>query len=174
MWRPRPWRPCFGAWLLTNREQGGSGLAAVWTAGSAAFAGLVGTILGRLEAAAELECLGRKCHIAWDDFCSAVKRSAKPSTAGPNRLVGETGESRKGTLSASFISIRFNHRWRSSTIKLAMDLPIAWAVILVAHWARSVALCSFLKAVGFGLDSSWNTCRTAMEWNAEAACPADE
>ncbi len=40
---------------------------------------------------------------------------------------GETGETRKGTLSASFISVRFNHRWRSSTTKLAMDLP--WATL---------------------------------------------
>ncbi len=45
---------------------------------------------------AELECLGKKGRIAWDDFCAAVKRSAKPSTVGPNSPVGETGESRKG------------------------------------------------------------------------------
>ncbi len=82
-------------------------------------------ILRRLDisAAAELEGLGRKCRIAWDDFCVAVKCLAKPSTAGPNRPVGETRESRKGTLSVSFISVRFNHRWCSSTTKLAMDLP---------------------------------------------------
>ncbi len=43
--------------------------------------------------AAELERLGRKCPIALDDFCAAVKRSAKPFTAGPNRPVGETGGS---------------------------------------------------------------------------------
>ncbi len=95
---------------------------------------------------------GRKCHIALDDFCAAVKRSAKPFTAGPNRPVGETGESRKWTLSASLISVRFNHRWHLSTTRLAMDLLIAWAVILVAHKARSVALHSLLKAAGFGFD----------------------
>ncbi len=89
-------------------------LSAGWTAGGVDFAGCsVGAILVWLEAAAELERLGRKCRIASDDFCAAVKHSAKPSTAGPNRPVGETGELRKGTLSASFISVRFNHRWRS-------------------------------------------------------------
>ncbi len=31
-----------------------------------------------------------------------MKRSAKPSTAGPNRLPDETGASRKGTLSRLF------------------------------------------------------------------------
>ncbi len=153
----------------------------VWL-NSSAFGGCwVGAILGWLELAAELERLGRKCHIAWDDFCAAVKRSAKPSTAGPNRPVGETGESRKEILSAYFISVRFNLRWRSSTTRLAMDLPITSSVILVARRARSVALRSSLKAAGFGLDSSierrsfaWNTCRTATKWSAEAACPADE
>ncbi len=153
-----------GSWLSSCGRGFGAVFAGCW----------VGAILGRLEAATELERLGRKCRIAWDDFCAAVKRSAKPSTAGPNRPVGETGESRKGTLSASLISVRFSHRWRSSTTRLAMDLPIAWAVILVAHRARSVALRSSLKAAGFGLDSSmerrsfsWNTWRTAMEWSAE-------
>ncbi len=152
-----------------------------WWCGTA-FAGCwVRAILGQLKAAAELERLGRNFRIAWDDFCAAVTRSAKPSTAGPNRPVGETGESRKGILSASFISIRFNHRRRLSSKRLAMNLPIAWAVILVAHRARSFTQYSSLKAAGFGLDSSierrsfaWKTCRTAMEWSAEAACPADE
>ncbi len=53
--------------------------------------GIVCIILGRLEASAELESLGRKHRIAWDDLCAAVKCSAKPSTAGLNRPVGETG-----------------------------------------------------------------------------------
>ncbi len=39
-----------------------------------------------------------KFSIAWNDFCAAVKRSATPSTAGQNRPVGQTGESRKGIL----------------------------------------------------------------------------
>ncbi len=103
---------------LAKREWRGLGLALAEQLVAWLF---LGAILGRLEAVAELERLGRKCRIAWDDFGVAVKRSAKPSTAGPNRPVGETGESRKGTLSAS-ISVRFNHEWRSSTTKLAMDL----------------------------------------------------
>ncbi len=69
-------------------------LLAGWTAGGAALTGcLISTILGWLG----LDRLGRKCCIAWDDFCAAEKRSVKPSTAGPNRPVGETGESRKWT-----------------------------------------------------------------------------
>ncbi len=100
--------------------------------------------------AAELERLGRKCHIAWGDFCAAVKRSAKPSPPGPNRPVEENGESRKGILSAFLVSVGFNHRWCSSTTRLAMDLPIAWTVVLVARRARSVVLHSSLKAAGSG------------------------
>lgn len=92
--------------------------------------------LGRLEAVAELVRLGKKCRIAWNNFCTAVKRSVKLSTAGPKRPVGETGVSRKATLSASLISMR-----------LAMDLPMAWAVALVARRARSIALRRSLKAV---------------------------
>lgn len=34
-----------------------------------------------------------------EDFCAAVKHSAKLSTAGPKRPVVETGESRKAALS---------------------------------------------------------------------------
>lgn len=45
---------------------------------------------------------GSSC-IAWGDFCTSVKRSAKPSTTGPKSPVGETGQSRMGTLSASLI-----------------------------------------------------------------------
>ncbi len=74
----------------------------------------------------------------WDDFCASVKRSANPSTAGPKRPLGEIRASRKGTLSASLISVSMSHRWRLSTTRLAMDLPIAWAVVLVARSARSV------------------------------------
>ncbi len=84
----------------------------------------------------------------------AVKRSAKPSTAGPKIPVRETGESRKGTLSASLISVRFSHKWCSSTTRLAIDLPMACAVVFVAHRARSGALHSSLKAAGSGPDSS--------------------
>ncbi len=81
-------------WLFPSGGQGsgvaGIGLADCW----------VGTGLGQLEAAEELVRLGRKCCIAWGNFWASVKRSAKPSTAGPNRLPDETGASRKGTLSA--------------------------------------------------------------------------
>ncbi len=34
----------------------------------------------------------KNCRIVWDDFWASVKRSVKPSTAGPNRLPDETGE----------------------------------------------------------------------------------
>lgn len=37
--------------------------------------------------------------------------------------VGETGESRKVVLSAILNSVRLSHKWRSSTIRLAIDLP---------------------------------------------------
>ncbi len=60
-------------------------------------------------AVTELEGLDRKCCIAWDDFCAAVNRSANLSTAGPNSPIRETRKSRKGTLSASLISVRFSH-----------------------------------------------------------------
>ncbi len=94
-WGRGPW--CFGGWCLAKRER--RGLAFGWAAGRGAFAGCwVGTVLGWIEAAAELEHLGRKFSIAWNDFCAAVKRSATPSTAGQNRPVGQTGESRKGIL----------------------------------------------------------------------------
>ncbi len=53
-----PWR--FGGWRLAECERWGSGLAVGWAAGGRSFAGCwVGAILGRLEAAAELERLGR-------------------------------------------------------------------------------------------------------------------
>lgn len=74
--------------------------------------------------------MGRKWHIACDDFCAAVKCSAKPSTMGPERLMGETGESKKAVLSAFLIFIRFSC---SNTTKLAMALLIAWAVQLSKH-----------------------------------------
>ncbi len=116
---------CFGGWCLAERERQGSGLAFGWAAGGGEFAGCW------LEAAAVLERLGRKCRIAWGDFCASVKRSAKPFTVAPYRPVGETGESMKGTLSASLISVRFNHRWSSSTTRprpcnLIVDLRNEW------------------------------------------------
>ncbi len=69
-------------WGLAECERWrGSGLAASWAAGGAGFSSCwVGAILGRLEAATELECLGRKCRIAKDDFWAAVKRSAMCKT----------------------------------------------------------------------------------------------
>ncbi len=65
-----------------------------------------------------------------------MKRSAKPSTAGPNRLPNETGASRKETLSASFISVIVSQRLCSNT---------TWAVALVVRRARSVALLKSLS-----------------------------
>ncbi len=73
-----------------------------------------------------------------------MKHSAKPSTADPNRLSDEIGASRKGILSASFISIIVSQRWRSNTMRLDMEL-IAWAMALVARRARSVALLRSLS-----------------------------
>ncbi len=104
-WRLGDW------WRLAEREHSrGAGLGSGWAAGGAGLASWgVGTDLGRLEPAAELDRFDRKCRIAWDDFCAAVKHSTNPSTAGPNRPVGETGESRKGILSASFISVALEH-----------------------------------------------------------------
>ncbi len=81
------------------------GLAVCW----------VGAGLGRLEAAEELVRLGRKCRIAWEDFWASMKRSAKPSTADPDTLPDKTRVSRKGTLSASFISFIVSQRWHSNT-----------------------------------------------------------
>lgn len=37
--------------------------------------------------------------------------------------MGLTRESKKRALSASLISVRFNHKWCSSTTKLAIDSP---------------------------------------------------
>lgn len=106
----------------------------------------------------ELERYGTKCSRACDAFCVVVKRSANPSTAGPKRPVEETGESKKAVLSASLFSIKFNHKWSSSTARLAMALPI-----------RSVVLRRSQNASGSGPDSSierrslaWNTWRTAI------------
>ncbi len=104
---------------LAERERcRGSGFWAGWMGEGAGFTSCWdGAGLRRLDAVAEMEHLGNKCCIAWDDFCMAVKRSAKPSTAGPKIPVRETGESRKGTLSASLISVRFSHKWCSSKWK---------------------------------------------------------
>ncbi|KAA0705287.1 5-hydroxytryptamine receptor 3A [Triplophysa tibetana] len=96
----------------------------------------------------------RKCFMACEDFCAAVKRSAKPSTAGPKRPLAEVGASRKGTFSASLISVSVSQRWRSRTTRLAIDLPIAWAVALVTRRARSNGLLSSLKGALSVPDSS--------------------
>ncbi len=126
--------------------------------------------LGATRSSCRAGALGQKVSHCLGDFCVAVNHLVKPSTAGTNRPVGETGESRKGILSASIIYIMFNHMWCLSTTRLAMDLLIDWAIILVARRARTVELCSFLRAAGFRLDSSMeritfarNTCRNAME-----------
>lgn len=98
------------------------------------------------------------------------------STAEQKRLVGETGELRKAALSASSISVKFSHKWRSNTTQQAMAQLITWAVVFVAHSSKFVALHSFLKAAGSGPDLSmeqrslaWKTYRTAMVWRAEPA-----
>ncbi len=100
------------------------------TAG-AGFAGCwVGAVLGRLWAAAGLERLGRKCRIACDAllcFCEALSESFHRRS---KEATGKIGASRKETLSASLISVSVSHRWRSSTTRLAIDLPMAWAVSL--------------------------------------------
>lgn len=62
-----------------------------------------------------------------------MQHLAKLSTIEPNRLMSETGELRKVVLSASLISIKFNQRWRLRTTKLAITLPIAWAIVLIAR-----------------------------------------
>ncbi len=105
----------------------------------------VAGVFWRLEEAAALERFGRKCCRACEIFCAIVKRSANPSMAGLNSPLGETGKSRKAILSASLISVKFSHRWRFSTTRLAMVLPIACTIPLVA---KSVAVHSSLKASG--------------------------
>ncbi len=71
----------------------GACLGSGWVAGGTVLAGWgVGANLGRLEPAAELKRFGRKCRIAWDDFCAVVKLPAITSTAGTDRPVGEIGE----------------------------------------------------------------------------------
>ncbi len=95
--------------------------------------------------------------------------STKPSAAGPNRLLDETGASRKGTLSASFISV---------IVSLDIERPMAWAVALVARRARIVALLSSMSEAASSPVSSlasflaWKTWSTAIECSAEAVCPA--
>ncbi len=74
-----------------------------------------------------------------------MKCSAKPSTAGPNRLPDETGVSRKGTLSPSFISVIVSQRSRSISTRLDIDRPIAWVVALAARRARTVMLLRSLS-----------------------------
>ncbi len=109
-----------------------------------------------------------------------MKRSAKPSTAGPNRLPNETGASRKVNLSTSFLSVIVRQRWRSNTIRLDIECPMAWAVALVACRAMSVARLGSLSEAAFRPASSLvsilalKTWSTAIECSAEAACPAAE
>lgn len=45
-----------------------------------------------------LEFFGRKCLMAWDDFCASVKCLAKPSITGPNRLAGRDQGIKEGNL----------------------------------------------------------------------------
>ncbi len=93
---------------------------------------------------------------------------------------GETSESRKAIFWASLISVRFNQRWRSSTTKLAIVLPIACGIAFIVRRARSVAVRSSLKASWCTWpDSSipwrslaWNTWRTAIVCCADPAWPA--
>ncbi len=96
------------------------------------------------------------------------KTLCKTLDGGSTQSVGETGESRKGTLSASLIS--------ASTTKLAIELPMACAVAFIARRAGSVALCSSLKAAGSGLDLSmaWKIWSMAIECRAVATCLAEE
>ncbi len=74
-----------------------------------------------------------------------MNHSAKPSIAGPNRLPDEIGASRKGNLSSSFISVIVSQRWRSNTVRLDIECPMAWVVSLVALRARYVALLKSLR-----------------------------
>lgn len=68
---------------------------------------------------------------------------ARPSTVEPKRPVGETN-----------LSMRLSHKWCSSTIRLAIDHTMAWAVVLVVPKARSVALCRSQKAADQVLTST--------------------
>ncbi len=92
----------------------------------------------------------------------------------------ETRASRKGTLSASFISIIVSLRWRSKTIRLDIERPMAWAVALVVPRARSVALLRSLSEAASRPASSlvsilaWKTWSTAIECSVEAAYPTAE
>ncbi len=107
-------------------------------------------------------------------------RSAKPSTAGPNRLSDETEALRKETLSASFVSVIVSQRRRSNTTRLDIDHPMAWAVALVMRRARSVMLLRSLSeaasrpASSLAMILAWKTWNTAIEYSAKAACPAAE
>ncbi len=48
-------------------------------------------------------------------------------------------------MSNSFISIIVSQRWCSNTTRQDIDRPMAWAVVLVARRARSIALLRFLS-----------------------------
>ncbi len=119
--------PCrFGGWCLAKRERRCSGLAAKQLAAWRLQAAELAPSWGNSKRLQSWSAWAGSVALLGTDFCVAVKRSTKASTAGPNRPVEETGgESRKGILSASFISVRFYHRWHSSTTRLVMDLPIA-------------------------------------------------
>lgn len=60
---------------------------------------------------AELDCFGKKCRIAWSVCSAVVKRSAKPSTAGPKKPVGETSI-------CVLVSVR---------LTLTLNLTLTWA-----------------------------------------------
>lgn len=143
---------------------------------SASAAWLLSLLAVEQAAAAEMEHFGIKCHMAWDDFCAAVKCSVNPSTSVLKRPVGETGESRKMALSTHLISVKFSHKWRSSTTRLAFYIPMACAVAFVARRVKSVVLrCSLNAAECSGPDSSmaqrsftWYTWSTALECNADS------
>ncbi len=76
-----------------------------------------------------------------------MKRSAKPSTAGPNRLPDRSVE--KGGQSSLF---HLHHR--EPEVVLDIERPMAWAVALVARRARSVMLLRSLREAESRLASS--------------------
>ncbi len=79
--------------------------------------------------------LGKKWRSACDVFWASENLSANPSTAGPNRPFGETGESRKAIFSASLISVRFNQRLAKTGHGLADRLRHCF------HSAQSQVCC---------------------------------
>ncbi len=63
----------------------------------------------------------------------------------PPQLVQTGCLTRKGNLSASFISVIMSQRSHSNTTRLDIDRPIAWVVALAACRARSVMLLRSLS-----------------------------